>query len=355
MAEAIVEAVKVCYSDRVKPYGRILRKLVCSGSGQSLELLRQQCEACAHVVVEGERGGEWSALLLGQTPEFVDCYSPEDPYGEHIWLSLSEFVDSLDDEAELPGGRYDCAQVLRKRLSCLSDLSLGEVCHIVELAIKQRRLLGYKVGGGSQPAIVAYKHSEKKVRDDQACRSQPSTKVSVAGNATWETLPGQLKVVLAQNHPDPVSLSNVKRLFLTHTGVHLDQTALGVSTLSDLLADARLRGVCEVKLTGTGYLVLPAQEHLYPQLLTVPDPDGEVLAGFPGPTSQASQRDRFASWSEGPLQNGDFVQNTFIQLPVSPSAARRWKSLPKSVGSARDPKESALQALCCKPPAIALH
>lgn len=361
--EDIVEAVKECYADRVKPYGRILRKL-CSSNGQSLELLREHCEACAQLIVEGERGGEWSVSLPGQPAKFVDYYSPEDTYSEHIWLGFAEFIDGLDDQAELPGGRYDCARELRKRVPCLSDLSLGEVCHIVELAIKHRRLLGYKVSGGKEPAIAAYKHSEKKVKDDQARKGQPSTVVAAAGTATWETLPGQLKDVLKQSHPEPISLSNIKRVFQMHTGVHLDQTALGVSRLSDLLADERLKSVCEVELTGTGYFVLPVPENSHSQLVTVLDADGEARAAVH--QDQVAQRYKFPSWSQESLHSGDFahslqadvsptaggVKNTFIHVGVSPTAAPRSKSLPKSAGSARDPQESIFQALHCKPPAI---
>merc|ERR1740130_64576 len=58
-----------------------------------------------------------------------------------MWESLAEF---LNGEHTFAGGRYGMARELMDRnLPCLSDKSLGEVCHIVQLAIQHRRLIVY--------------------------------------------------------------------------------------------------------------------------------------------------------------------------------------------------------------------
>merc|ERR1712194_37205 len=64
----------------------------------------------------------------------------DDPYDEDMWKDLAEYLKSC----EFAGGRYGMARELNKRnLSFLSKFSLGEVCHIVQLAIAQRRLVIY--------------------------------------------------------------------------------------------------------------------------------------------------------------------------------------------------------------------
>jgi len=59
-------------------------------------------------------------------------------------------------------------------------------------------------------------------------------------------------------------LSNLKRLFRLLFDVELSETALGYSKLSECLQDSRVSGLCDVKLQGQGYIILPAQGSLVP-------------------------------------------------------------------------------------------
>merc|ERR550532_2529358 len=60
----------------------------------------------------------------------------------------------------LPRGRYASAQAfVARELPFLSGRSLGEVCHIVQVALSKRRLLGYIEG-----AIVPYACSTSMVK-----------------------------------------------------------------------------------------------------------------------------------------------------------------------------------------------
>merc|ERR1719362_2794495 len=52
-------------------------------------------------------------------------------------------------------------------------------------------------------------------------------------------------------------LSNVKRLFRAQFNVELSETALGYPKLSECLQDPRVRDLCDVKLQGQGYTVVP--------------------------------------------------------------------------------------------------
>merc|ERR1712050_467369 len=72
---------------------------------------------------------------------WIDIDAPDDPYDESIWSELAKF---LDGEHTFAGGRYGMARELMQRnLAFLSPLSLGEVCHMVQLAIQHRRLIVY--------------------------------------------------------------------------------------------------------------------------------------------------------------------------------------------------------------------
>lgn len=68
-------------------------------------------------------------LIVGRLHEFVDVCSPVDYHPAAMWEKLAEYLETLPaEEAELPGGRYACAQVLAgRRLPFLQHCSLGEV------------------------------------------------------------------------------------------------------------------------------------------------------------------------------------------------------------------------------------
>lgn len=58
----------------------------------------------------------------------------------------------------------------------------------------------------------------------------------------------------------PMPLSNVKRLFRAQFHVELSETALGHAKLSECLQDPRVRDLCDVKLQGQGYTIVPKKQ-----------------------------------------------------------------------------------------------
>merc|ERR1719491_1802502 len=117
----IVRAVESLYDDRLKPYGRILRKRLAeraaaSGNGMvdvDMRHLRSACEACPWLQSQAEDGGDWSVLHRRRQANFVDVYNPEDAYPQKLWAAASDYFESRpDNEMMLPGGRYSCAQEL---------------------------------------------------------------------------------------------------------------------------------------------------------------------------------------------------------------------------------------------------
>jgi len=255
--EEVLEAVETLYADELKPFSRILRKrlaeraIVKGYTDVDVDItgIRAVCESCPLLRVHPEGGNDWSTTLEGRTVCFIDVYSPHDDYPPELWQEATAYFDSLDEsDMVLPGGRYLCANALmRRKLPFLEGRSLGQVSHIVQLAISQKKLLGYLHG-----AVVPYRRSQSMLKERCAERLRPciSTRRSTKALATWGTVRTHLYEILdgLDAGADVIPLSNVKRLFRSKFRIELSETALGYSKLSDLLQDPRLSDVCNVWL-----------------------------------------------------------------------------------------------------------
>lgn len=116
-----------------------------------------------------------------------------------------------------------------------------QVCHIVQIAVSQRRILGYLEG-----SMVPFGRSVDCIKEQCAVRKQPVLLIPRKGDpntplATWEDARGRLAEILSDaataGRPGVITLSNVKRLFRSRFGLELSETALGYSRLHDLLQE----------------------------------------------------------------------------------------------------------------------
>lgn len=312
----LLAAVESLYQDQLRPYGRLLRKrlnergiAIGLDSGEAgIVYLREQCSRSAWLTLEAAQGGEWVALLLGCKPNFVDVYSPVDRYPESLWSALEAYLERLTgEEAVMPSGRFSCAQcLLDRRLPFLHGYSLGSLCHIVQLMISQKKLLGYSSGG-----VVPYAMSQSMLKE-QAAR-QKSCETSDLPTATWTVVRSSMLEALQGEDglPGPVPLSNVKRMFRTRFNTELCETSLGHSKLSELLQDPRLGGICTVKLLDQGYFVLP----LFDKVPT----ENETEVGSTSPSSsEAPWFPNHVDWT---------IRNTFVEVAPPKEVLRRTKSL----------------------------
>jgi hypothetical protein len=238
----VIAAIESIYIDELKPYARIVRKRLEERAAPKvseidMRLLRLTCEQSPKLVVAAEEeGGDWFVLLRHRAETFVDVYSPEDAYPPQLWREAACYFEGLgESEMVLPGGRYSCAQVLReRRLPFLEGRSLGQVCHIVQLGISQKKLLGYLHG-----AVVPYARSQTMLKDACARKQRPCAGSDRGGHATWDELRACLQEVLRDvpSGTGSVPLSNMKRLFRSRFGKPLSETALGHAKLSELFQD----------------------------------------------------------------------------------------------------------------------
>lgn len=333
----LLAAVESLYYDQLKPYGRILRKRLSDrgvaanlASGETgLVHLRNACSRSDWIQIEPAQGGEWTALLVGCEPKFVDVYSPTDVYPPAMWRAAADYFEQVTGtEALLPGGRFSCAQCLvDRRLPFLHGYSLGSVCHIVQLAISQKKILGY-----SNDGITPYAQSQSRLKDNAAKQkssftsSQCDDGVGELPFATWDAVRSCVKDALAgdDNGPSPIPLSNIKRLFRTRYNTELSETALGHSKLSELLQDAKLSEICTVKLLDQGYFVIPQFTSAVEEETEAPSHDSASESSCN--THEESKATFVLQWT---------VQNTFVHvssphsdgLPRSKSTGELEKTL----------------------------
>jgi len=281
--DVVMRAIDSLYEDQLKPFGRILRKRLAeqaSGVGISrlyvppgqeavplpevdVAFLQAICQASGELYVQPEEGGDWSAVVVGRPVDFVDVYDLEDPYSREFWAKAEAYFASLTGPDDLlPGGRYACAQALAVRgLDFFEGRSLGQICHVVQLAIAQRKVLGYCNG-----AVVPYSASQSMMKEHCAEQQQPTASSDAAAMplATWEVARTYLRDILEaaalpDEGPAMVPLSNVKRLFRSRYHTELSETMLGHSRLSDLIQDERFNDLCSLELQKSGYVVVQRQ------------------------------------------------------------------------------------------------
>mmetsp|Transcript_30103 Transcript_30103/g.54913 ORF Transcript_30103/g.54913 Transcript_30103/m.54913 type:complete len:773 (+) Transcript_30103:115-2433(+) len=424
---SILKAIESLYVDQLKPFGRILRKRVAEHAVEKvggdltaysdlpevdIAELRALCEKCPLLCVRPEEGGDWSAVFVDRHPAFMDVYCPLDIYPPEMWQEAGIYFAKSEHDMTLPGGRYSCAQALMARkLPFLQGRSLGQVCHIVQLCISQKKLLGYLNG-----AVVPYGRSQSMVKEQCAVYQQPCathpTHHGMPGlqMATWEAAAACLQEILSSaatnGAPGMVPLSNMKRLFRSRYHLELSETSLGHSKLSELLQDFRLKDVCTVQLHGHGYMVVQVQPYMVqpqrpPQGQTITLADKLFPAEatpYTSPPPQhaepmicealseakprgfcldeplgfeeagifvdhahmpATELPKWPSLSPSTLSKngvlGQIVQNTFIHTnpaPPTPLATqrRRSQSLPKDMGSHKSLWEATCHALSFKKP-----
>merc|ERR1719204_2715239 len=117
-----------------------------------------------------EAGNEYSVRLVNKPDSFVELCGDADVYPPEVWAEPARHVDALHSAGtRLPGGRYACAKALASgAVPCLQGLSLGRMCHIVQVAISHQKILGYRDG-----FLVPFHLSEDCAKERYALKQQP--------------------------------------------------------------------------------------------------------------------------------------------------------------------------------------
>uniref|UniRef100_A0A7S1S4Y7 SAM domain-containing protein n=1 Tax=Alexandrium catenella TaxID=2925 RepID=A0A7S1S4Y7_ALECA len=151
LRSTLTTTLESLYEDRIKPMANYVKGRLKERSVPELivksfvELYAQHPDLYLVQQPSQTQSGDEATIFFVTEPSWfkgwVDIDAPDDPYDECMWEELAKF---LDGEHTFAGGRYGMARELMQRnLPFLAPHSLGEVCHIVQLAIQVRRLIVY--------------------------------------------------------------------------------------------------------------------------------------------------------------------------------------------------------------------
>jgi hypothetical protein len=243
----VVEAVESLYEDEIMPHHMLVLRRIEENYGErwSPQQLKSLCFMVPEVLLVSDGEARRYKVMLQNPPEgfeeFVDQSSPEDPYPAGLWLKVKVFLQGeAENEMEgargWPGSRYEFAKWMRSHLNCLAEQSLGRVCHLVQLCISKKELLGYRQGN-----LVPFQLSDDCRKKSHALLNLP-TQIQPGEKyvRTWEQAGELIARVLAQNKGE-VQLSSLKVMCRKMFHMELSECALGHAKLSHFLQDHRLK------------------------------------------------------------------------------------------------------------------
>jgi len=236
----LVSTLESLYEDRIKPMANYvkgrLKERSCPEimSKAFVELYQLYPDL---FIVQNPNGGDEATMFFLTEPAgfkgWVDIDSPEDPYDEAMWAELAKF---LNGEHTFAGGRYGMARELMQRnLPFLANHSLGEVCHIVQLAIQHRRL-------------IVYHRKMLKPIQTVLCQLGPDGFAAATAEAALEgeeikdmdDLCGVLFRMLLTHHQNGIRLCRMKQIIKHEFGRKLSEMAFQCTKLIELFTQEPL-------------------------------------------------------------------------------------------------------------------
>lgn len=178
--------------------------------------------------------GQQPIILLLHTPSWfqgwVNVESSQSSYGQEVWTALKGYVQQ--EGSFLPYPPYQAALVLRRmKLPQLSELSLGELEHVVRLGLGSRLL--YHCGDRLRHLPPA--HASEATR--AAPRAKPEDAAPRA-QRPGDIADGQdlavLLLQLLQLFPGGLPLSALKQKLYAHFRLNLNETAFNCSKLIEV-------------------------------------------------------------------------------------------------------------------------
>mmetsp|Transcript_85508 Transcript_85508/g.191127 ORF Transcript_85508/g.191127 Transcript_85508/m.191127 type:complete len:535 (-) Transcript_85508:27-1631(-) len=273
------------YEDKLEPFDRhvLRRHEELTHTRWTFKQLKHIAELTEGVQFYNRRGDvNTFYLYLADEPRdgFVEQSSLEDNYPPEVWAEFRQVLSEFDGGEGLARSRYECAQLLQRKMPSLASRPLGEVCHIVQLAVKSKFILGYRSG-----QIVPYYASEDYEKFMHAecqcflseCAAETSPEQSTV---TWEEL-GPILERLLRDLKFDIGLSRIKDLIHSREGKVLSEAALGCTSLKNVLQDSRLEPYCWLEWNGTEIFVRPSRQQEGLQPAMEPLDGSDSVAGAP--------------------------------------------------------------------------
>jgi hypothetical protein len=248
---AVLKAVNSLYDDELRPnLGLVRRRLkelydVLVPITELRKLIHSLVKAKI-LSVQGDPQEPVLAVRSRPVGSFVDPMDPDVPYDTAIFQRMQVLMDAVaasDPQRLYKGGRYGMAQQLRSmEMPELQDFSLGQVCHIVQLAIS-KKIVGYKKGG----ALVPYKLSDSCVKNSAESSDSNSVDLLPTIKSVAELRTVLMVLWMNPEHHAGLQLSLVKDKIEQTAKRTLSEHQLGFSKLSHLFSMAELEGCCELR------------------------------------------------------------------------------------------------------------
>lgn len=272
--------------------------------------------------------------LQGAVDDFVDESCQEDSYSEELWQELETHVLKCH-AATFGRSRYDCARDLQASMVFLNGFyKLGEICHIVQLAISSRAILGYRDGWivPFEASVDCQKLFEAQLylksspaisrSSDSSTRSGSSQDPDVfrqhASEELWRRLQVALRQVLASpKWANGLPVSAAKATLLERCDFALRETELGHTKLSNVFKDERL---------ATSFDVIVCGHERYLRLRGDSTAESDQLAAADGQQSQPLGSVSLAELTlSSPTDPCLYASSTGSSTPASESGGTLWE------------------------------
>lgn len=151
---SLLSCIEGLYRDRLKPVvGEIQRRLRSSGwTFLEIQSVLPLCARNPEFTIVFPDGNETLQVLLRLEPSWFQGWINEEEFTAQVPKFWETFENVLkDDSLNLKGGINNSALSIWQRVS--SELTLGEVRHVVELAMGRQSLLSYNPFNGSRLCV----------------------------------------------------------------------------------------------------------------------------------------------------------------------------------------------------------
>lgn len=286
----LYSCVMSLYRDRIRPVQSTLQRRLRESSLSDTVVLAV-LPLCAREPetyrIMPPMQGQQPVILLVEEPSWfvgwVDVENPENPYSSDAWEAFLSFLRS--ENAVLPCQPYQAAMELRRRnLPHLQKLSLGELEHVIRLALGRAWLKHH--GDSLKPVHVA----NQLIAYDQARRSWQSKDQSFELKADLDTakskaaglassvqeggLPGDIKdgddltvvlLQLMQRFPNGVALSLMKHYVQSYCKRNLNEAHFKCSKLAEVFKLSPLNQIFPLETRSRSEIIVkPPKPNMIP-------------------------------------------------------------------------------------------
>ncbi|KAH8582788.1 uncharacterized protein ELE39_002634 [Cryptosporidium sp. chipmunk genotype I] len=177
---------------------------------------------------------------------------------------------------QFKGGRYGVAmEIYKAKISELEDLSLGELSHLVQLAINigilqyennvlKPRCTCVKIAAAALSMDVDQIESNETPNDDSNCSATNNKTKEKSTSEKLIDLKHELNEILIL-YPNGILLSLLKRFYNTYWGKKLSPTIFGYTHVSTLLLSDELKKTCRLYFDSFNHVIVQSTQFKIPE------------------------------------------------------------------------------------------